>query len=217
MKNYVITIVNNPRSVNVAERCVKSGAKYGMDIKFFEAITPHNTDLNRMMKNEGIDFDGFKEKYSRLSNCVAAFLSHYSLWKRAVDTNDTITIFEHDAVLVDQIPNVQFAQCISFGKPSYGRFNTPNQLGVGPLVSKPYFPGAHAYRVSPKGAEQLIYQAKKAAKPTDVFLNIHTFPGLQEYYPWPVEARDNFTTIQNEQGCLAKHNYNETYKIEEAN
>ena len=217
MKNSVITIVNNPRSVNVAERCVKSGAKFGMDIKFFEAITPYNTDLNKMMKTEGIDFDGFKEKYSRLSNCVAAFLSHYSLWKRAVDTNDTITIFEHDAVIVDQIPDIPFNQCISFGKPSYGKFNTPIRLGVGPLVSKPYFPGAHAYRVSPKGAEQLIYQAKKAAKPTDVFLNIHTFPGLQEYYPWPVEARDNFTTIQKKEGCLAKHSYNETYRIEEAN
>ena len=216
MKNYVITIMGNPKSVNVAERCIKSGTKYGMEIEHFEAITPYNTDLNKKMKNEGIDFDGFKEKYSRLSNCVAAFLSHYSLWKRAVDTNDTITIFEHDAVLVDTIPDVPFQQCISFGKPSYGRFNTPTQLGVGPLVSKPSFPGAHAYRVSPKGAEQLIYQAKKAAKPTDVFLNIHTFPGLQEYYPWPVEARDNFTTIQKTEGCLAKHSYNETYRIEEA-
>lgn len=216
MKNYVITIVSNHRSVHVAERTIRSGVKYGMDIKYFEAITPQNTDLDAMMKDEGISFDGFKEKYSRLNNCVAAFLSHYSLWKRAVETNEIITIFEHDAVLVDKIPDVPFQQCISFGKPSYGRFNIPTQLGVGPLVSKPYFPGAHAYRVSPKGAEQLIYQAKKAAKPTDVFLNIHTFTGLQEYYPWPVEARDNFTTIQKQEGCLAKHSYNETYKIEKA-
>jgi len=38
---------------------------------------------------------------------------------------------------------------------------------------------------------------------------------LQEYWPWPVEAHDSFTTIQNENGCLAKHNYGETYGIEE--
>ena len=216
MKNYVITIMDNPRSVNVAERCIKSGAKNGLDIEHFSAVTPHNTDIYKMLKNEGISIDGFKEQYSRLNNCIAAFLSHYSIWKLAVENGTPVTIFEHDAVVVDKIPDVAFSQCINFGKPSYGKFRIPAKLGVGPLTSKLYFPGAHAYRVNPKGAEQLIYEAKRNAKPTDVFLNIHTFPGLQEYYPWPAEARDNFTTIQNERGCLAKHNYNETYKIEEA-
>ena len=214
--NYVITIEQNPRSVQVARRCIKSGARNGMLIQMFPAVTPHNTDIYEMAKTEGINIDGFKEQYSRLDNCVAAFLSHYSLWKQAVERSETTTIFEHDAVVVNNIdsqltPHV----AVNLGAPSYGKFNTPS-LGVGPLTSKPYFPGAHAYRISPKGAEQLIYEAKRNAKPTDVFLNIHTFPGLQEKYPWPVECQDSFTTIQNERGCLAKHNYNETYQIEEA-
>ena len=84
---------------------------------------------------------------------------------------------------------------------------------MNPLTSKRYFPGAHAYRLRPTGAEKLIAQAKIYAQPTDIYLNVDTFPLLQEYYPWPVEARDTFTTIQKTKGCLAKHNYNETYKI----
>ena len=44
------------------------------------------------------------------------------------------------------------------------------------------------------------------ARPTDVFLNRNTFPFLEEYFPWPVEAKDSFTTIQSERGCTAKHN-----------
>jgi GR25 family glycosyltransferase involved in LPS biosynthesis len=80
-------------------------------------------------------------------------------------------------------------------------------------MSKRYFPGAHAYQVNPTGAQKLIDQARVYARPTDVFLNIDTFPWLQEYYPWPVEARDTFTTIQKTEGCLAKHNYNDSYKI----
>ena len=56
-------------------------------------------------------------------------------------------------------------------------------------------------------------QALMGARPTDVYLNIDTFPFLQEYYPWPVEARDSFTTIQSEMGCKAKHNFNEKYEI----
>ncbi len=36
-----------------------------------------------------------------------------------------------------------------------------------------------------------------------------SFPNLKEFYPWPVRANDNFTTIQKTEGCLAKHNWNE--------
>lgn len=75
------------------------------------------------------------------------------------------------------------------------------------------FPGAHAYQVSWQAAEVLIKTAKSRAAPTDVFLNKNSFPFLQEYYPWPVVCADNFTTIQNERGCYAKHNFGETYEI----
>ena len=166
-----------------------------------------------MMMDEGINPNGFEEVYSRTDNCKAAFLSHYLLWKRALISTEDILIFEHDAVIRSEIPSVPFNGCISYGKPSYGKFNTPSFLGAGPLTSKPYFPGAHAYKVSPAGASQLIEKAKTEAGPTDVFLRLDRFNWLQEYYPWPVEARDTFTTIQNERGCLAKHNYGVAYEI----
>ena len=106
-----------------------------------------------------------------------------------------------------------FGGCINLGKPSYGKFNTPPLLGVNALTSKRYFPGAHAYRINPAGAARLLVQAKLYARPTDVFLNLDALEWLQEYYPWPVEARDSFTTIQKTEGCLAKHNYDDKYKI----
>ena len=90
---------------------------------------------------------------------------------------------------------------------------TTNLYNFGPLIHKRYFGGAHAYMVAPEGAKLLIEKAKTDAGPTDVFLNIHNFPWLQEYYPWIAEAKDSFTTIQKEKGCLAKHNYNENYEI----
>ena len=212
MKAYVITIMDNPRSVQVAGRCIRSGAKCGLDINKWPAITPKNNPAE-LLALEGIDTAGFDEVYSRTENCMAAFLSHYSLWKESVNTDENILIFEHDAVVKDVIPEVPNLGCISFGKPSYGKYNTPSTIGVGPLISKPYFPGAHAYQVTPYGASRLIKQAKIKAGPTDVFLHRDTFPFLQEYYPWPVEVNDTFTTIQNQRGCLAKHNYGETYEI----
>jgi GR25 family glycosyltransferase involved in LPS biosynthesis len=81
------------------------------------------------------------------------------------------------------------------------------QMGVIPLTSKPYFPGAHAYMLKPAGAKLMVEQAAYYAGATDVFLQLSVFPWLQEYYPWPVIAKDSFTTIQNETGCQAKHSY----------
>ncbi len=211
--NYVITIEANPRSVQVARRCIRSGAKNGTLIQMFPAVTPHNTDIYEMAKKEGINIDGFKEQYSRLDNCVAAFLSHYSLWKQAAERSEVTTIFEHDAVVVNNIdsqltPHV----AVNLGAPSYGKFNTPN-LGVGPLTSKPYFPGCHAYIVTPMGAKLLTKRARREAGPADVFLHISRFGWLQEYYPYCAYADDSFSTVQNHKGTIAKHNYSDEYEL----
>ena len=213
MKNYVITMQDVPLARAMAERCVRSGSFHGVWIDYFTATTPNNSDIYKMLKEEGISALGFEEVYSRLDNCIAAFLSHYRIWKLAAETNTSVTIFEHDAVIKAPIRPVPFNMCLNLGKPSYGKFNTPQSLGVGPLVSKRYFGGAHAYRLTARGANQLVTQAKQFARPTDVFLHLDTFPHLEEMYPWPVEVEDSFSTIQKTEGCLAKHNYGADYEI----
>lgn len=213
MKSFVITIMDNPESVKVADRCIKSGKKFGIDIEKFPAITPKDNPLE-LAKQWELPTQGFQEVYSRLENCVAAFLSHYSLWLKCKEDNEKYMILEHDAVIVNSIPLfVPFDKVMNIGKPSYGKANRPMKIGVNPLTSKRYMPGAHGYMVNPAGARHLIDKAYYDAKPTDVYMNVQNFPWLQEYYPWPVEARDTFTTIQKTEGCLAKHNYGDGYKI----
>lgn len=213
MKSFVITIKDLPQSVQAAKKCIRSGNRHGIDINYFDAITPKNTDVTQRMYELGLPLY-FKDKYSRKNNCIAAFLSHYSLWEQCKNSNEEYQIFEHDAVIVNDIPKtINYLGCISLGKPSYGKFNIPTTIGVNTLASKEYFPGAHAYRITPKGADMLIAEAKNSACPTDLFLDIRRFPFLQEYYPWPVEVRESFSTIQNERGCYAKHGYSNEYKI----
>tara|TARA_B100001939_G_scaffold322614_1_gene313233 strand:+ start:1142 stop:1789 length:648 start_codon:yes stop_codon:yes gene_type:complete len=214
MNYYVIQVSDIPQSVQAAKRCIQSGQRHGVSIKKFDAVTPRNCDIYRIARINGIDTEGFKEVYSRFENCLAAFLSHFQLWKISVEHQETLTIFEHDAVIVNQLnSDIPFDKVMTLGKPSYGQYRTPNFLGTGPLTQKAYFKGAHAYSVKPAGAEELIKQARIKARPTDVFLNIHTFPWLQENYPWKVEVKESFTTIQNTKGCLAKHGYGESYEI----
>jgi GR25 family glycosyltransferase involved in LPS biosynthesis len=212
MKSYVITILDNSLSVKSAERCIRSAKTWGIEVEQWRATTPKDNPKD-ILDSKGILIDGFMEKYSRLDNCIAAFLSHYFLWEKCVEDNKEILILEHDAFFMGPLPAIIIGQCVNFGKPSYGRFNTPDFMGESKLVSKPYFGGAHAYTIKPSGARKLIEKAETEAKPTDIFLDSRRFSFLKEYHPWPIEARDRFTTIQKTEGCLAKHNYNEDYEI----
>ena len=214
MKAFIITIMDMPDSVKMAERCAASYEKYmpGHSVELSHAITPSYNPI-KIAEVKGIPVNGFKEIYSRFENCISAFLSHYSLWEKCVDLDEPIVIFEHDAVMTQSIPDVSFTGLLNIGHPSYGKWNTPTTLGVNPLTSKRYMPGAHAYVINPKGAEALIRVARSHARPTDVYMHLDIFPWIQELYPWCAVAKDEFTTIQKVEGCRAKHNYGFMYEI----
>ena len=204
---YVITIADEERSVKAADRCIKSAARFGLEVEKQWAVTPKDDPVAQFAVR-GIPEDMFEEKYSRKMNCMSAFLSHFSCWEKAALHNKNTVIFEHDAIVVGEVPiSANFSHVMTISKPSYGEYNTPRLLGVNPLTQKRYFGGAHGYIVTPRGAWMLIEAAQKAARPTDIFLNKDVFPMLQEYYPWVCEARDNFSTIQNENGIQSKHNF----------
>jgi GR25 family glycosyltransferase involved in LPS biosynthesis len=207
MKSFVIAIENLKQSVEVADRCVKSAEKFNLDVEIFPAITPdHNPQ--KLVEKIGLNTSRFKDDVgSRPENVLSTFLSHYRLWNLCSQGKETYVIFEHDALLINEIPKTPFNGCMNIGAPSYGKWTTPSSFGVGPLTSKPYFPGAHAYMLKPPAAKKLCEAAQTHAMATDIFLQLSLFPWLEEYYPWPAIARDSFTTIQNKTGAQAKHNY----------
>jgi GR25 family glycosyltransferase involved in LPS biosynthesis len=214
LQAYVITILSNEHSVASATRTIESGKKHGVEVQTYNANTPENTNLDEYFAENNIPPVHFVEKFSRLENCMAAFSSHHSLWKKCAEGKDAFLILEHDAYFVDSLPKTLFGHVVNLGKPSYGNYRTPMLIGENPLTSKAYLGGAHAYMVTPFGASLLLNRAQVDAGPTDLFIHTDRFPGLiKEYFPWPVEARDTFTTIQTEVGCVAKHNYNEQYQI----
>ena len=216
-KAYVITITKHPGSVRAANRLIKSsgGNMGGIIPEVFKAITPED-DVDKLFDWHHLSDKKFHDKYSKPKNAMACFLSHFMLWKHCVSTKEEIIIFEHDAVIMDmmRIHDIDYNGCISFGKPSYGKYKTPASLGVNKLISKEYFPGAHAYMIKPERAKELIEMAQKNASPTDLFLRNSNFDFLEEYYPWPVEVVESFSTVQKKEGCLAKHKYNENYEVD---
>lgn len=213
MKAFVITIRDNPKSVEAAENCKKSAARFGITVENHWGNTPNNIDIHQWFRERSIPDKWFHEEYSRLENCMAAFSSHYTLWQRCVKANTPFLILEHDAHFVDKLPIVTSGHIVNFGKPSYGNFQIPNFVGESKMFSKAYLPGAHAYKITPVAANELIIRATFDAGPTDLYIHNERFPFITEYYPWPVEVKETFTTIQRKMGCYAKHQYNEKYEV----
>lgn len=202
---FVITIMDLKKSVKAADRCIKSASMFNMKVEKFAALTPKDNP-EAQFKVRNIPTENFEEVYSRRVNCMATFLSHFSLWERCLQSGKRTVIFEHDAIVTGDVPVfANFQHFMTFSKPSYGEFNTPAMLGVNPLTQKRYFGGAHGYVITPKGAWILTQAAQRVARPTDIFLNKENLPSIQEYYPWVCEARDSFSTIQNVAGIQMKH------------
>ena len=213
MRAFVITLQQNPNSVEAAERCIESGKKYGQHVEMWKANSPNNIDIHEWFRERSIPNRYFHEEYSRLENCMAAFSSHYSLWEHCLKIMQPILVLEHDAVFVDKLPIVTQGHIVNFGKPSYGEHQIPNFVGESRMFSKPYLPGAHAYKITPTAAEELIVRSHTEAGPTDLYIHSQRFNFINEFYPWPVEVRETFTTIQRKMGCYAKHQYNNDFKI----
>ena len=214
MRAFVITIRENSKSVEAAENCKKSGKRFGIEIENHWANSPQNIDIHEWFRERSIPDRYFHEEYSRLENCMAAFSSHYGLWQRCVRENTPFLIFEHDAHIVDNIPKITRGHIVNFGKPSYGNYKIPNFVGESEMFSKSYLPGAHAYKITPVAASEMIVRANTEAGPTDLYIHKERFPRMMtEVYPWPVEVRETFTTIQRKMGCYAKHQYDEQYEV----
>jgi len=217
MKAFVITIMDNHLSNQAADRCITSAKRYGIEVEKFPAITPRCENFDRLVEENKLMVSNFESGHSKKENAHACFLSHLFLWKKSVNENIDVMILEHDAVFVNRVPALLgFHKVITIGQPSYGVYNTPMTLGTQPLAQKEYSKGAHSYVVRPEGAKELLSKVSDYSRPTDVYLNIMNFPWLEEYYPWPVKVDDSFSTIQHQQGCIAKHNYQKGIELIEA-
>lgn len=201
----VITILDLPQSVTSARRCIESAKAFGLTMEMHPATTPADNPAEVFAALGWPTGKFTNNRFSRPLPCMAAFLSHSELWAECLASNRQMIVCEHDAAMVRELPDLaHVGLVVNLGAPSFGTFKTP-AAGIGPLVSKPFFPGAHAYLVTPEGAVQLLARAKTEAEATDVFLSLKRFPFLREAFPHPFVCRDDFSSIQGPLGIQGRH------------
>jgi hypothetical protein len=214
MKGYVGTVLEIPESVIMAARCVKTGEQFGVDVEMVPAV--YRDEALVRLGEEQLKLAKFDDTYSNVGAVVGNFITQFYCWHKVLKSDEPGIVLEHDAVFTAAIPDLEGkGDIINLGKPSYGNYRSASP-GVHPMFSKPggYIPGAHGYYITVEGALRLITKAKQiGATPCDLFLNKTNFPDIKELFPWIIEARDEFTTIQKVKGCIAKHNYDDQFEI----
>lgn len=110
MKIFCVYTKRIRQSVRVAKRCVNSGKALGLNIELYESVYYH--DVKAEAKKLGLKLKYrpvirgktcFKKKKAPASR-IANGITHYKLYKYAVENNESICIVEHDSIFVSEPP-----------------------------------------------------------------------------------------------------------------
>tara|TARA_S200002703_G_scaffold153814_1_gene155786 strand:+ start:965 stop:1663 length:699 start_codon:yes stop_codon:yes gene_type:complete len=189
MRSYVITLTNSDESIQGALNLVDSAKKHGntFNIQTFEAVIPEQVDTlmnhydirwNWPWETGDIDLHSgiFKQAYltSNKKRRIACFLSHYKLWRECASTDQSLMIFEHDAIILKKMLWEKLEDCgfhvIGLNDPRRATrksevYHEAVQKQDGFCVPAPKIDmdniaqgiaGNSAYYIKPEGAKKLI-------------------------------------------------------------
>ena len=200
MKAFFITNVENDQAKSVGERHVALANEYGdLDAKIFEAVkgldAPHFLEDNNInfLKPKYITKEfkqaDKKQHYSKRVGVMGCFASHYSLWKKCVELNERIGIFEYDAMQVKKFPKEVKGFNGWLYLSGWRNFEgNPDDYECGPNGIHEYIgyhrwgyrnvcSGTHAYILNPAHAEIFIETAHtKGWFPVDRFMSTDLVP-----------------------------------------
>lgn len=212
MRAFAIVLKNNPISEYGYKELLRSHQEVKNDFPLvrYNATTPKEANeffgrsTNRIRwtwpwSGEEIDILlGLKKKAYETKMPlarVACFLSHFNLWNKCANRNETIMILEHDAVFIQKYPKESIPSygAVSINDPRGATrksevFHSALQNAKGSVIPCPYvdddllvpqgLPGNSAYIITPKFAKEVIkFIEDYGAWPNDATLCRQNFPG----------------------------------------
>lgn len=212
VKAFIITIFSNNNSVNYANKCLESIKETNskLALELFSAVTPETmfdvvwqwpARKKQTCNKTGLLLSAYKNV--DINKRISCAQSHYLLWKKCVELNETICILEHDAVFIKTFDLEDFdGGAMSINSPANATFNDKiydslleNKENEVPWVTDRTIPqglpGNSAYVIKPWAAKKAIeLQDNIGWWPNDAILCKQLCPWLTVYKPY-------FTTLQN--------------------
>ena len=219
MKAFVISIPGHEDSQLHADKCIQSveDTNSELDIEKFTAIVPETMwqvdwkwpyTKKKVCPTTGMTLKAYKT-YD-MTKRIAAAGSHYKLWQKSVELNETIMILEHDAIFYRQFKPFEFeGGAISINNPDHATFNWKlyDKLDNSGEQEVPWvadknipqgLPGHSAYIIKPDAAEKVCsLQDRIGWWPNDAIMCKQLCTWLRSYKPY-------FTKVQGIKSTTSK-------------
>ena len=219
MKAFVIAIPDHNDSQLHADKCIQSvkDTNSELDIEKFTAIVPETMwqvdwkwpySKKKVCPTTGMTLKAYKT-YD-MSKRIAAAGSHYKLWQKSVELNETIIILEHDAIFTRQFKPFEFeGGAISINNPDHATFNwklydkldNSGEQEVPWVADKTIpqgLPGHSAYIIKPDAAQKICsLQDTIGWWPNDAIMCKQLCTWLRSYKPY-------FTKVQGIKSTTSK-------------
>jgi len=185
MKAYIITLSGNPTSMAAARACHDSAQRHGYDVEYFEASTGKTGSAWLRQENvKPITVTGegspaliqHQRGWLNQPGTIGCYASHYRLWQKAVEIQEPIVIFEHDALALAPFPAIDWQdvlhlECEGNLVRLAAEWAQGDRMETGTGVYRMGFrttefpdlvcmPCCHAYAIKPHAAQAMIADAK---------------------------------------------------------
>ena len=191
MKSYIIHLSKMESSLSSALIVKSTLDKFDMDAELFEGsygseVKNQYAETNRSWHPWG--FKGRERPYSEddrnalwgLAGEMGCFDSHYRLWQKCVDLNESILIFEDDVQLMRPYIPVDWEDVLSVAfshakkMPRYQHYlDSPEGEPYAAPYGQASMPGNGGYAIKPHAAKILLNEYSNTYLPADNAINQH--------------------------------------------
>jgi len=101
MKSFIIRLKGHSESEKISNECVEQAKKFNLKVEFFDGI--YGNDAEEIFRTEKILKypKSLKKDTPGVKGCAA---SHYLLWKKCMEENESFLILEQDGYMVRPLP-----------------------------------------------------------------------------------------------------------------
>jgi len=184
-KTFIIHLSKIESSLESAIKLQNDLKLIDIDAELFEGT--YGSDAEQIFKQENRKIHGINFKGNAIDDrgiikaqrpgVMGCFYSHYRLWKKCVELNDTICIFEDDVNIVRRLEPVEFEDVLVVALGAVKRKKNAHYLenSVGIPRAENYenasMPGTVGYIITPQGATKLLNRYRNTYLASDNAMN----------------------------------------------
>ena len=185
-KTFIIHLSKIKSSLESALQLQKDLTSINIDAELFEGT--YGSDAEEIFKKESrqVHPTSFKgeavdERYTNKTKrpgVMGCFYSHYRLWQKCVELNETICVFEDDVAIHRPLISVPFDDVLilTLGARKSEKYKQYLHNPSGDPMAEDYhnasMPGTTGYAITPQGAKKLLTVYNKTFLASDNAMNV---------------------------------------------